>query len=223
MSISIVDFTSLKTAVAEWALRSDAKTTSRIPDFIALAEKQMHIRKLRVREMLVNVVGYIDSDNLTINYPTAGLVEVWQAEPTGTWTGTIGAPVVTAGKYPPLEKVSTILQRSQWATPGRPEFFADNPLMSGWEFWPVGAYEITLAVWGDIVPLSDAAPTNAILTTYPHLYLYGALAELERFLKIPPAESQGWSADFAAAIEVANRATNQLAYSGSTLRARSPR
>jgi hypothetical protein len=131
--------------------------------------------------------------------------------------------VVTAGQYKPLERISTTLLRSQQTLGGQPQYFADTVDCDGWEFWPVGAYEITLTCLQKLVPLSDANPTSPILDNYPHLYLYGALAELERFLKIPPNESQGWGQDFAGAIEVANRAWKRSSYSGSTLQVKSPR
>ncbi len=43
---------------------------------------------------------------------------------------------------------------------------------------PASTYAISMTYYGSIVPLSVAAPTNSILTTYPKLYLYGALHHL---------------------------------------------
>ena len=219
--MSIGTYSELQSAIADWAAREDL--TARIPDFIMLTEKAMGFRKLRVKEQLTPVVGYVSATDDTIAFPSGGFTEVHEAKVTGTWTGTSGSEVVTAtDDYAPMERISDIALRSQYrASSGVPGYFCDMPDNSGWQFWPVGAnYQVTVWVYGKVPALSDSAPTNQILTEYPHLYLYGALAEIERYLKTPPAQSQGWGQDFAGAIEAANRATKAAMFSGSTLRVR---
>lgn len=219
--LSISTYTELKSAVADWAAREDL--TDRIPDFIMLTEKALGIRKLRVKELLTPVVGYVSTTDDVVSFPAGGFTEVHEAKVTGTWTGTAGAEVPTvADDYRPMERVSDIALRSQYrAAGGSPSYFCDMPDNSGWQVWPVDAnYQVTFWVYSKVPALSDTTPTNLILTEYPHLYLYGALAEIERYLKTPPNQAQGWGQDFAGAIEAANRATKAAMFSGSTLRVR---
>lgn len=219
--LSISTYSELKSAISDWAAREDL--TTRIPDFIMLTEKAMGFRKLRVKELLTPVVGYVSATDDTVAFPADGFTEVHEAKITGTWAGDIGSEVVTTtDDYGPMERVSDIALRSQYRSDGgAPGYFCDMPDNSGWQVWPSGAnYQVTFWVYSKVPALSDSAPTNAILTEYPHLYLYGALAEIERYLKTPPNQSQGWGQDFAGAIEAANRATKAAMFSGSTLRIR---
>ena len=84
--MSIATYTELKSALADWAAREDL--TARIPDFIMLAEKALDIRKLRVKELLTPVVGYVSSTDDVVSFPAGGFTEVHEAKVTGTWTGT---------------------------------------------------------------------------------------------------------------------------------------
>jgi hypothetical protein len=220
--VSFDTYANLQAEIIAWSDREDL--AAKIPQFIMLTEKAMDIRKLKVKEQLVDVVGYVDSTTPTIAFPNAPFTEVWQAVPTGSWTGDISAPVVESYDGKPLERLSTLMLLNQnQANLGVPQYFCDTPTSTAWRFWPLAPYEITVTVYGKTIPLSDTNPINAILTNYPHLYLYGALAEIERYLKIPPAESQGWAREFVGALDAANLATQQSLYSGSTLRTKSPR
>jgi len=54
--------------------------------------------------------------------------------------------------------------------------------------------------YAKVVALSDAAPTNTMLTNNPDIYLYGALLEAEPFL-MNDARAQLWSQAFFKAIQ----------------------
>ena len=224
--MSITNYTELVSAVTSWSNRTDTVTLARIPDFIMLTERVMDTLKLQVREQLVANVGYLDA---TTNYvPSSALAftEVMQAQITGTFDGTAAIPgtVTATTVYPPMERLSSILQRSQLQTlVAAPQYFSDRPDNSGWEFWPFGGkYQVTVWTWGKAGPLTAANPTTPVLTYYPHIYLSGVMAQVDRFLKVPPGQSI-WGADFSAAIDAANQATRAAMYSGSTLRMKSPR
>lgn len=217
--MSISTYSELQTAIASWSSRNNL--TDKIPDFIMLAEKDFLLHKLRVREMLAPRTGYVTAaagDNV-VPYPAGGFTEVHLAQVTGT--GTLGDVVAVDGI--PLERLSITTGRSlSKGFYSTPLYFADTPDNTGWEIYPVpGNFEVTFWVWAKIIPLSDAAPTNVILTHYPQIYLTGALHQLEKYLKVPPAESQGWGQDFIGSINAASVATRRAMFAGTTLRTRS--
>jgi len=59
-------------------------------------------------------------------------------------------------------------------TTGQPRFFTVTTQLE-FDVTPDSAYTIEMQYLKKLTPLSDAAPTNSILTDSPMVYLYGAL------------------------------------------------
>jgi len=66
--------------------------------------------------------------------------------------------------------------------------------------------------------LTDAAPTNWLITKYPNIYLYGALTEAAEFIDDPKADF--WAQKAGKAVQDLYKADQAARWSGSTLNAR---
>jgi hypothetical protein len=65
--------------------------------------------------------------------------------------------------------------------------------------------------WQRFTPLSDVAPVNEILATYPELYLYGALIEAEPYL-VNDERIGIWKGFWDEAVRDINKAGNEGRY-----------
>lgn len=166
--MAITNYTELKSAVADWLNRSDLSAA--IANFIALSETQTE-RNLRVRQMLTRADATIDTKYSAV--PSDFL----QAR---TFKLTSTSPVQ------PLE-FATDDQMDDFdasnTAPSRPLYFS----MVGNQFRvnpvPDSSYTAELSYFAKIPRLSDAAPTNWLLTMAPDIYLYGALIQSAPYLK----------------------------------------
>ncbi len=69
---------------------------------------------------------------------------------------------------------------------------------------PDSAYDIEMQYISDFTPLSDAAPTNQILTDHPTIYLFGALWALNNWAEQETVAARYYQ-QFNAAIKGANK------------------
>ena len=166
--MAITNYTELKSAVADWLNRSDLSAA--IANFIALSETQTE-RNLRVRQMLTRADAIIDTKYSAV--PSDFL----QAR---TFKLTSTSPVqplefATDDQMDDLDASNT--------APSRPLYFS----MVGNQFRvhpaPDSSYTAELSYFAKIPRLSDAAPTNWLLTMAPDIYLYGALIQSAPYLK----------------------------------------
>lgn len=167
--MAIGTYAELQTAVANWLDRLDL--TARVPEFIALAEADINatfdVRTIESEVALVTVVGsrfapipagYREPQNLWLQWPqSAGRQSLRQVPPELM-------SVTTVNSIP-----------SAWGIDGTNVCF-DCPVSSTTD------YTLSLRMIGGVA-LSDAAPTNLILTNYPNVYLFGALKEASPFLR----------------------------------------
>jgi hypothetical protein len=163
--VNIIDYASLQAAAASWLNRTDL--TDRIPDFIGLAETRM-MRKLRLR-LLETEAAYTG----TVGVRTLALPSDYR-EPLNLWwnNGTDRDPL----RFVPasLLDVFTVASRPLlWTIDGTHIAF-ESPCDSAYSF--TFRYRQKLA-------LSDAAPTNVLLTQYPDIYLFATLVEAAPYLK----------------------------------------
>jgi hypothetical protein len=165
--MAITTYSELKTAVADWLNRSDL--TSTIPNFIALAEAQLN-RQLRHRKMVVRADATLDTQYFAVP---------------ADWLENIRFQLDT-NPITPLVFVTPeqMLEDSQiYSTGGQPMFYT----MVGGQFQvlpsPDGTYTGELTYYGKIPALSDAAPTNWLLTEAPDIYLYATLVQSAPYLK----------------------------------------
>lgn len=163
--MAIGNYTELQTAIAGWLHRTDlaAKAT----EFIALAEsrlnRQLRLSMMESSEPLTAVIG-----SRFVALP-AGFVEplaMWIEEASGRsglrFYQESGLPVTTSAGQPAC-----------WAIDGGNIAF-ERPADQ--------AYSMTLRMLKAFA-LSDAQPTNWLLTNHPDLYLYGALIESAPYLR----------------------------------------
>jgi hypothetical protein len=154
----ITDYASLKAEIVSESHRTDL--TAKLPDFIQRTEREM-ARLLPLRAFETTV--------------------------TGTSTGTITLPadfdqvellvLNTNGREYPMDYTSPN---------GVSAYVSGNPnrytLLNGVIRFiaPTGG-EYTLNYLRKLVPLSDAAPTNFIVTEHPDAYLYGAMVQVAMY------------------------------------------
>jgi hypothetical protein len=159
----------LEAALADWINRRDLGP--RIPDFIRLTEAKIDrvLRRATVRGTMT-----IDAEVNALPADCAELrsIRLSSSMPHRDFPITIGT-VDMLGET-----------RARWnGAAGRPERAAivGNELIVAPA--PDAAYTAEITYFEKLVPLSDATSTNAVLVDAPDVYLYGALAETELYLK----------------------------------------
>ncbi len=156
----------LNTAVANWLDRTDL--TSRIPEFIVLAEARFN-RVLRAPDMLTRTDAFtVDGQYETL--PT-GFVEAKRV--------VLLTSPVTPLEYITPEEMAEV--RVRYSSAGRPRYY--TVAGGSFEFLPTPgeAYTASILYYSTLTPLASA--TNWLLTSHPDVYLFGALVEAEPYLK----------------------------------------
>lgn len=180
--MALTTYSELQTAIGTFLNRSDL--TASIPDFIALAEADINshfdLRAVETDQALTATagsrfvalpIGFREQQNLWIEWPY--------------------------GRGDPLRFVTPELLVTATA-PGIPMTWCIDGTNIAFERPAASAYSLTLRMIGGLA-LSDASPTNLVLTNYPNVYLYGALKEAGPFLRDGEA-TQIWEAKYADAI-----------------------
>jgi hypothetical protein len=151
------NYTELKAAVTGWLHRDLA---AQIPDFITLAETSIN-RIAQVRAMENEVPLALDAGARAIALP-AGF-----ETPLAVWLGTSHQHELSPAT--PEELSVTSMQ-------GRPRYWTIDGTNLAFDRPADVEQTVTLRYRGGF-KLSDAAPTNALLTKYPDIYLYGTLLQ----------------------------------------------
>ena len=180
-------YTDLKASIADFLNRDDL--TSSIDDFIDLAEAQMN-REVRHWDMEKRANAVLDTQYTAL---PGDFVEPIRF-------------IITTGDTSVVEGIGTAeisrLREGSNAL-GRPQNYAivDGSI----EVWPSpdASYQLEMAYYTQIQPLSSATPTNIILTRFPDAYLYGSLMHSAPYLA-EDARVQTWSALYFKAISDIN-------------------
>ena len=201
--MAIGTFAQLKTATANWLDRSDL--TSRIPEFIVLAEARFN-RVLRIRDMEV-VSTSISTVAGTREYslPTR-FVQMKEFH-------------LTTDPLTPLSYITPEMMTRMQAgsSKSKPQVFtiiADNVRLGP---NPDAVYTTSMLYYQAFAALSDAATTNDMLTNNPDVYLYGTLLEAEPFIMNDQRVGL-WLAAFEKAVGDIQNQDNKDRHSGSQLR-----
>jgi hypothetical protein len=159
--------------VGNWLNRSDL--TSRIPEFIALAEARMR-RDLRLRN--VQVLDFTASEQYELPSTFKAIIALYHD---GTST------------YGPIKIVSPgelAERKARHGDTGIPAFAAviDGDADASLHYLrfapePSGSYTLRMTYEGNLESLSDSEPTNWLLTTAPDLYMWASLSVAEGFLQ----------------------------------------
>ena len=197
----------LHTAVANWLNRSDL--TSRIPEFISLAEASFN-RNLRTREMLVRSTA--STSGQYVSLPT-DFLEMLNIELTST--------------TPPKRLVYITSDRSddyrerQNNKTGIPDYYTIEGTSIQLLPTPNEAVTVQLNYYQDIPALSGLADSanNWILSAHPDVYLYGTLLQASPYI-MDPQSAQQWDALLVRSVQELTAADEKSRYSGGTLNMR---
>ena len=180
--MALATYSELQAAVADFLNRTDLTAT--IPDFIKLAEADInsHFDQRTVET---------DAALSTVSGSRFVALPAGFREPQNLWIEW------GFGRGQPLRMVTPELLLTR-TTPGIPLLWCIDGNNVAFECPWNGVYSLTLRMMGALA-LSDATPTNLILTNYPNVYLYGALKEAATYLR--DAEAMGiWETKYADSI-----------------------
>lgn len=166
--MAISTYGELKTAVANWLDRSDL--TNRIPEFISLGEAEIFRRtKLRVGETRATLDTVAGSQYYAL---PAGYKSMRNFKLNGNPKTNI--------TYMTPEQLDIAWATTAQATPCNYTVVGDEVKLGP---IPDAVYEMEMAYWKRIDPLSDSNTTNFFMERAPDILLYGALMQAEGFLK----------------------------------------
>lgn len=164
--MAIETYSALQASVASWLNRADL--TDRIVDFITLAESRLNrIVRKRQAETDQPLVGVLNSRFIPLPATYSEALNLWVDFGAGRH------PVERFIDPALLETIDTAGRPYQWTVDGTNIAF-ERPCDQ--------TYAFTLRMIGKYA-LSDASPTNTLLTDYPDAYLFGALIEAGPFLR----------------------------------------
>lgn len=157
----------LETAVANWIGKADL--TSRIPEFIALAEARLS--RLIVRHHMGEAAqAAIVASTEWISLPTDyGAMRALFRD---------GATQVQLG-YKPADR---LIADSPSTAVGAPRWFTLHGGSIQLRPIPDGDYTLLLYYYATVPALTTSGSTNAWLTSYPDLYLYACLMEASPYV-----------------------------------------
>ena len=161
-------YVQLQQSISEWLKREDLG--SQIQSFISLAEADLR-RRLRTQRMLTTAT-------LTVSAARATLPTDWLATKRLRFVAANGASrYLKFATHDELEETGLAA-----ASPGFPERFTHEATEYLFAPSPNATYTANVVYYKKIPALSDAAPTNWLLTEAPDLYLYGALKHAQAYL-----------------------------------------
>jgi hypothetical protein len=163
--MALTNYSELKAAVATWLNRTDL--TDQIPDFITLAESRLN-RDLELRRTEVETTLSVADQASTVAIPSDFV------SPVGLWVSE------TDGRR--LLRYLDPVQMPEVATSGDIYEFTITEQNIVLERPSQGAISLIFR-YRQAFALSDASPTNWLLTTHPDAYLFGALVEVGPYLR----------------------------------------
>jgi hypothetical protein len=202
--MTITNYTELKAAIADWLLRDDL--TAVIPSFIALAEAQMQ-REVRHHKMMQRAEADVDTRYFVLP---------------SDWLET--ARFHVTGDRPTRLELTSMddmlqLRELNANSTGRPTHYAH--IGEQLEVFPTpgATYNMELLYFQKIPVLSDAAPTNWLLTDHPDAYLYGALVQAAPYLD-DDQRLTVWGGLYGSTVNSINAESKKARYSGAGMRIR---
>ena len=206
--MALSTFTELKDAVADWLDRSDL--TTRIPDFITLAEarvsRDLRIRAMEVRSTMTTTAGK-QYFNLPTNYIQMRNIQL-NTNPT------------TPLEYITPEMMDRLYGSSTTGKPRAYSLIGDEMQLAP---IPDSTYTLEMAYYEKFYSLGDGTGgtvvSNWLTSNAPDVLLYGSLLEAEPFIKND--ERIGvWVNAYNSAINKIQNADAKDRHSGSAMRVR---
>lgn len=194
---AITSYSTLQTAVSNYAGGSaDTNFADAIQTCIALCEADLS-RLLRIPEMVVRTLAEVDAAFETLPTDLIKLVSAAVIDEDDT-----EHPLLQVG----VDAAPILARRLLYET-GRPLYFVLHGAQL--RLLPAASEDsavlLRLVYFAKVPALSNAAPTNAVLSAVPDAYLYGTLAHLAEYLE-DPSRLPRFNERFQAAVLAANRA-----------------
>lgn len=185
----ITNYSDLRAAVVSILQRADL--TANVPDMIQLAESQINQRlESRFLEKIGSITTSIGVETVT---SPSDLMSVKNVK------------ITSISPYEEIEVTTpdNYRKRSENRQRGQPTL--STVVGSSFYFHPLpdAVYTVSIIYQGRIVALSDSNTTNDILTVFPDVYLYGALANAAPYIN--DARIPVWRDLFMSAIDGANK------------------
>ena len=195
--MALDNFSNLKASILEWSKRDDMEPT--VEDFISIAESEMYsnsVAPILVRSMENRAQATTTTTTRFLALPTDFLLmrKLSINTSNGNEDVTFMAPELMAVN----------------GTSGQPKFFTVTSQLE-FDVTPDSAYTVEMSYLSKLTPLSDASPTNSILTNTPTVYLYGGLWALFQNIHEPDM-AEYYYAKFISAIQGANKRDQQGRY-----------
>lgn len=203
--MTITTFAELKTAIhTTWLNKTAVVTDAIATELIQLAEESI-FQDLRVKEMedMEEVTGGLSTTVRTLETP-ARFLEMIRLSLTDTTIFTLD--YLTPEQL--NERYSTLS--------GRPDFYTVIGNQIQFERIADTAYVPEMAFYQKPVALSGSNTTNALLTNYPSVYLYGSLMLAEPLLR-NDSRIATWAGLYKTLTDKANETHKMSRYSGSSL------
>lgn len=163
--MAITTYAELQAAAANWLVRADL--TARIPEFIALGEARLNrVLRTRLAENEVSLNATAGSRTMPLPAGFAEALALW---------------IVDGGRRTALRFVEPSLAAASTAS-GRPQSWGIDGATLAFNRPCDQAYGLVLRMLAKFA-LSDAAPTNGLLTEGPDIYLFAMLCEAGPFLR----------------------------------------
>ena len=201
--MAITNGATLATAVANWMQRTDL--TSRIPEFVALAEAKI-FRELRTPDMETKDAAFsITGEYVAV--PT-GMLEV-----RSFMTNSTPRRAIT---FMPDDTQTDMYRTTNLA----PLFF--DVVGANFRFAPVPSSTVTATLVYYVAPATvstGSTEQNWLLTAAPDVYLYGTLAEAAAFTQDDQAAAK-WSQAFSGALAAVKKQGSQKRWGGNGMAVR---
>jgi len=197
--MALDNYANLKASIEQWSHREDVKAI--VDDFILLAESAMYSNpdaSLRIRDMEQTATA------------STIITDDFVALPTGYLDFRRVSITVNDVEYP-LEYKTPEQMNIDTTRSGIPQYFTIIDKIY-FELLPDDVYTINMDYYGKLTALSASNTTNAILTNYPGIYLYGALTALEQWAASPENEALNYNR-FIKTISGANKTSNKGRFS----------
>ena len=178
MAHTITSYAALQARMADWLDRIDL--TTRIPDFIGLAEIKLNQRFAREGVFEMEAMAYINTNN------TGGIDDRWLPLPDSYYgIRWMRRNSDNLGDEAALTYVTVDEMNDTYALnlQGKPTKYTLTGGRIRLGPVPNAVYEIEVAYWKGATPLSDLVTTNFILEQTPNSLLFTALMEAEAYVK----------------------------------------
>lgn len=193
--MALANYSDLKSTIRGFLHRTDMD--SDIPQFIALAESEFN-RRVRVREMeqratstmqqyLDMPLDFLELRNIQINNGVTNISLTYMSP--------------------------TDIDLHFGLTTGRPQAFTFVADQFQFAPSPDGSYQVEIDYYQRIPALADTNTTNWLLTSYPDLYVSGAMVQASWFMQNPGMIS-AWQARLGASLSELDKADRRSRFGG---------